>query len=196
MTVEHNIKAAAAKQHSRRPDMSSFTSQLHQIAPESDGGASSNPPQHLGPTPVDAAALFRLLQDQMATLATTAPSEGNREFLEHLITMLESDVNSPPERIRGVTQQYLDSLDRVPKKKLKKDDACPICAEPYLDDPYPLVVELPCHGSHKFDLECVGPWLQSKGNCPLCRKDLTEKKKFEIPKDEEEEDGDVDGLYG
>ncbi|KAI1867306.1 uncharacterized protein JN550_007037 [Neoarthrinium moseri] len=191
--VEHNIKASASKPHSRRPDMSSFTSHLHTISPEAASNSAST--HHAGPTPVDAAALFRLLQDQMATLATSAPSEENRDFLSGLIEMLNSDVDNPPERIKGVTQDYLDSLDRVPKKKIKKDDSCPICAEPYLDDQYPLIVELPCHGAHRFDLECVGPWLLSKGTCPLCRKDLTEKKKVEIPVDDEEED-DMDGLYG
>ncbi|KAH8666628.1 hypothetical protein BX600DRAFT_462121 [Xylariales sp. PMI_506] len=191
--VEHNIKESGKKTHSRRPDMSSFTSHLHQISP--DSASTTNPTHAAGPTPVDAAALFRLVQDQMATLADSAPSEGNRNFLESLITMLESDVDNPPDRIKGVTQEYLDSLDRVSNKKLKKEDSCPICAESFLDDQYPLVVELPCHGAHRFDLECVGPWLMSKGTCPMCRKDLTEKKKIEIPDDDEEED-DANGLYG
>lgn len=95
-------------------------------------------------------------------------------------------------------QEYLDGLDRVSRKALKDDDDCPICAERYLDDPYPLVVELPCGGSHRFDLECVGPWLQSKGTCPMCRDDLTKKKVIEVPKadDDDEEEDDVDGLYG
>ncbi|KAI0133668.1 hypothetical protein BJ170DRAFT_607095 [Xylariales sp. AK1849] len=192
--VEHNIKASTSKPHTRRPDMSSFTSHLHQISPESTSNTTSST-FHAGPTPPEAAALFRLVQDQMATLAATAPSEGNHDFLMSLINSLGDDVDHPPEHIRGVTQEYLDSLDRVPNKKLKKEDKCPICAEPHLDDQYPLVVELPCHGSHKFDLECVGPWLMSKGTCPLCRKDLTAKKKVEIPVDDEE-DGDADGLYG
>jgi hypothetical protein len=174
--------------------MSSFTSHLHQISPEATSTATST--HDVGPTPVDAGALFQLLQDQLSQLATSAPNETNRAFLEELYNDLAADVHDPPKRIRGVTQEYLDCLDRVPKSKLKKDDDCPICGEPHLDDPYPLVVRLPCHDSHRFDLECVGPWLLSKGNCPMCRKDLTEKKKIEIPVDDEEDDADVDGLYG
>lgn len=174
--------------------MSSFTSHLHQIAPESASSSTAHS-GHAGPTPVDTAALFRLVQDQMATLATSAPSDTNRSFLESLISALESDIDAPPERIKGVTQEYLDGLDRVPKKKLKQDDQCPICAEDFLDDEYPLVVELPCHGSHRFMLECVGPWLLSKGTCPMCRKNLAEKKKVEIVEDSEE-GSDLDGLYG
>ncbi|KAI2463739.1 hypothetical protein F4781DRAFT_107902 [Annulohypoxylon bovei var. microspora] len=192
--VEHNINAPARAPHRRRPDMSSFTSQLHQISrdpPDSDTHAHA----HVGPTPVDAAGLYHLLHDQYATLALDAPTRENQAFLGGLMAELELDIERPPDEIPGVRQEFLDGLDRVPKKQLKKDDACPICAEPYLDDPYPLVVELPCDGRHTFDLECVGPWLQSKGNCPMCRHDLT-KKRIVVPKEDEDEEDDVDGLYG
>ncbi|KAI0120468.1 hypothetical protein F4776DRAFT_236001 [Hypoxylon sp. NC0597] len=192
--VEHNIEAPEHPPHRRRPDMSSFTSHLRQISSDPPT-AGSHHRQHAGPTPVDVAALFRLLQDQFATLAMDAPTDENRDFLGSLTQVLEEDIDSPPDTITGVSQEYLDCLDRVPRKQFKQDDSCPICAERFLDDPYPLVVELSCHGKHRFDLECVGPWLQSKGTCPMCRKSLTEKKKVEIPKDDEEED-DVDGLYG
>ncbi|KAI0189652.1 hypothetical protein F4808DRAFT_34128 [Astrocystis sublimbata] len=183
--VEHDIKPATTRQHRRRPDMATFDAHLDNIA--------TDPSARAGPTPADIEAVFQLVQDQLATLATTAPSDENRAFLESLSESLEGET-----RISGVDQLYLDTLDRVSRKQLqsKHDDACPICAEKFLDDPHPLVVELPCHGSHRFDLECVGPWLRSKGTCPMCRKDLTKKKTIEIPKDDDEEDEDVDGLYG
>ncbi|KAI0400281.1 hypothetical protein F4802DRAFT_585749 [Xylaria palmicola] len=188
--VEHNVKPESRQQRRRRPDMSTFTAHLHNVTAPA---ASSR----LGPTPVDMAGLFQLVQDHLGTLAADAPTEENRRLLLSLVGELEADVGHPPGRVPGVDQAYLDGLDRVPRKALRADpeDACPICAEKFLDDEYPLVVELPCHGSHKFDLECVGPWLLSKGTCPMCRTDLTKKKTVEIPKDEEE-DEDVDGLYG
>ncbi|KAK3381340.1 hypothetical protein B0H63DRAFT_200811 [Podospora didyma] len=199
--IEHNIKPSTSSGDSRRRrqvDMATFDAHLHQIlpTPASATGAPSeqhnNP--HAVPNPVDVAALFRLLQDQMGTLATTAPTPENREFLRELVESLELDVAHPPTAIAGVSQEYLDSLDRVDRKTLKPADTCPICAEKYLDDQYCLVVELPCHHSHRFDLECVGPWLRSKGTCPLCRKELNKKK--EVVKDEEdEENDDPDGLY-
>jgi len=102
-------------------------------------------------------------------------------------------MNHPPEKPAGVPQSYLDSLDRVPNKQLKKSDTCPICAEPFLDDPYPLVVQLPCHPTHRFDLDCVGPWLRLQGTCPLDRKDLLKKK--EVPKVEGEEEEDYDEMF-
>lgn len=130
----------------------------------------------------------------MGTLAQTAPDPANREFLRALVEDLELDVAHPPISIPGVSQEYLDSLDRVPRKTLKKDETCPICAERYLDDQYCLVVELPCHHSHRFDLECVGPWLRSKGTCPLCRKELNKKKEVVVEHSDEEDD-DMNGLY-
>ncbi|KAL1842669.1 hypothetical protein VTJ49DRAFT_4580 [Mycothermus thermophilus] len=205
--VEHNIKPAPSTTRRRRQvDMSTFTAHLHNILPESTTTTTTTtttrnaPPSHhhhnphAVPNPADTSALFRLLQDQMGTLATTAPTEENRAFLRSLVEALEADVARPPRQIEGVTQAFLDGLDRVPRSRLKKEDTCPICAERYLDDPYPLVVELPCHETHRFDLECVGPWLLGKGTCPLCRKEMGKRKEVVVVDDgEEEEDG--NGLY-
>lgn len=124
-------------------------------------------------------------------LMASSPNSPNHELLDGLIQAIQSEIESPPDKVKGLPQSYLDELERVPKQQLKKDDTCPICAERFLDDPYPLVVVLPCHASHRFDLECVGPWLMLQGTCPLDRKELGKKK--EVPKvehDEEEEDYD------
>lgn len=48
---------------------------------------------------------------------------------------------------------------------LKKDDTCPICNMAFLEDKYPLVVRLPCHPRHWFDLECIAPWLKLQQVC-------------------------------
>ncbi|TDZ16944.1 putative RING finger protein [Colletotrichum sidae] len=198
--IEHNIKPGPSSQPgTRRVDMSSFTSFLANLT-TSDSAPSSSPPSsrhtnpHATPTPVDAAALYHLLQQQFQTLFATAPNTANADFLSSLVEALESDIASPPTEIPGVSQEYLDTLDRVPKTTLSPEEACPICAEKFLDDKYPLIVELPCHSSHRFDLECVSPWLRSKGSCPMCRKDLTKKKEQIVVEDDEEND-DPDGLY-
>lgn len=181
---------------SRRVDMASFFNLLNQISETTAGDATTaghqNP--HATPTPVDSAALFRLLQDQLLTLHNTAPTADNRNFLEELISSLEADINDPPSRIKGVGQEFIDMLDRVSKKKLSKDDDCAICKVPYLEDEWPLVVELPCKGRHQFDLECVGPWLRSKGTCPMCRQEMGVKKEVPTVVDDEE-DEDPDMLY-
>lgn len=97
-------------------------------------------------------------------------------------------------KIEGVPQSYLDELERVDRRALKKGMQCPICAVDFLDDEYPLVVRLPCHRDHWFDLECIGPWLMMKSTCPLDRKDLLAKKEVPKPTMEEEEE-DYDDYY-
>ena len=120
-------------------------------------------------------------------------------------------VDQPPTKL-GVSQSYLDSLDRVPKKELEKrrlkqkkgeKDCCPICNEEFLSAEYPLVVRLPCHESHLFDLDCVGPWLRMNGTCPLDRKELEMggKEKREVKSEEmlegkgKEEDEEYDDMF-
>lgn len=177
--------------------MSSFNALLDQISdPPTDGTATPHQNPHATPTPVDSAALFRMLQDQLLTLHGTAPTPENAAFLEGLVSSLEADINDPPTKLKGVSQEFVDSLERVSRKTLKKDDDCAICKVPYLEDEYPLVVELPCKGRHQYDLECVGPWVRSKGTCPMCREELGKKKAPPPPADDDEEDEDPMGLYG
>jgi len=175
--------------------MSSFYNHLSQVETDSTPSHTHNNP-HATPTPVDVAAANRLLRDQFYTLAQDAPSEANAELLRTLIESIQSQIDSPAETVAGVPQSYLDGLERVPKKQLKKTDSCPICGEPFLDDQYPLVVELPCHKTHRFDLDCVGPWLRLNGTCPLDRKDLMKKKEVVKAKDDDEEDEeDYESMY-
>jgi hypothetical protein len=171
--------------------MSTFFAQLSQI--ESSPSTPHNNP-HAVPTPSDIAATERLLRDQFATLLTSAPNSDNAELLESLIAFTESQSESST-KPSGVPQSYLDELERVPKKQLRAEDSCPICAEKFLDDEYPLVVRLPCHESHWFDLECVAPWLRLHGTCPLDRKELMKKKEAPKKQDDEEEEEEWDTLY-
>jgi len=171
--------------------MSSFFNQLSQITTDSTSSRTHNNPNAV-PTPVDVAAAARLIQDQMSSFLENADNPDHIAFLENLGEQLQVQIESPPVKVAGVPQSYLDELERVLKKALKKDDMCPICAEKFLDDEYPLVVQLPCHKTHRFDLECVGPWLMLQGTCPLDRKELLKKK--EVPKVEDDEE-DYDDQY-
>ncbi|CAD6446938.1 8e9065bc-52d4-4531-9b59-1e4c1b7e1d2b [Sclerotinia trifoliorum] len=171
--VEHNIKPTSqSARPRRRPSMSSFFNQLSQIETSTsttDPSWHHNNP-HAVPTPVDVAASYRLLQDQFLTLRTNDPSSSTASLLDILINSITSQIDDPPTTISGCSQAYLDTIDRVPRSSLKPDETCPICGEKFLDDQYCLVVVLPCHPAHKFDLECVGPWLRLNGTCPLDRK--------------------------
>lgn len=97
---------------------------------------------------------------------------------------------------RGVSQNFMDTLDRVDKKHLEAGEQCGICATDFLDDDYPLVVALPCQGKHRFDLLCVSQWLETNATCPMCRHDfLAPKPKKHIPPPEDDEE-EYDDMYG
>ncbi|KAK7545925.1 hypothetical protein IWX50DRAFT_653443 [Phyllosticta citricarpa] len=181
--VEHSIAAEEANnraQDGRRPDLSTFYSALDQL--DDSREARHNP--HALPTPSDLAALYDLLADAIALMRGTDETQ-HLELVDQLRQMAN---NPPPGGVKSVPDSFLDALDRVPKKALKKDDQCNICGLPFLDDPYPLVVELPCHPSHRFDLECIRPWLKINTTCPLDRKDLLKKKTPPPPPPEDDEE--------
>lgn len=174
--------------------MSTFFAKLSQINTSSSEGETHNNP-HAQPTPVDMRATFGLLADsyyQIRSSISSADHDPHAELLSSLISELEEGAENPPNEVKGVSQEFLDSLDRVDKKRLG-DESCPICGEKYKDDQYPLVVQLPCHPGHWFDLECVAPWLRLKGTCPLDRKEVGKRREVVIEKkadDSEEEDYD------
>ncbi|KAK5162885.1 uncharacterized protein LTR77_011142 [Saxophila tyrrhenica] len=99
----------------------------------------------------------------------------------------------PPTEVEGVSDEFIEQLERVPKKSLKEDMSCPICSRPFLEDSHPLVVQLPCHKDHIFDLECIHPWLKLNPTCPLDRQQMIKKKPPPPPKDEE--DGEYDDMF-
>lgn len=63
---------------------------------------------------------------------TQTPGQGN-DLLANMIDILRQNANDPPAEVKGVPNSFLDELERVPKKSLKKDDTCPICVNPFLD---------------------------------------------------------------
>lgn len=185
----------------RRPDLSTFFSTLSQITPDSSVPRTR---EHAVPVPNEVSAAFRTLADAFGVMRQD--SEGaDGELLDSLIESLMTSAERPPRELEGVDEEYIAALERVNVKKVNKDADCPICGNPFSDDTHPLIVRLPCHPTHIFDLECVRPWLRLRGTCPLDRIDLAEKqrerkkkhleeiKKGAKSEDEEEE---WDGLYG
>lgn len=131
---------------------------------------------------------------------------GDSELLRNMIENLMATAERPPTEVKGVDEEYIAQLERVSIKKMKKDSDCPICGNEFASDTHPLLVRLPCHETHIFDLECIRPWLLLNGTCPLDRVDLAQRerdrkkkqldeiKKNAKPEDEEEEEW--DGMYG
>lgn len=137
-------------------------------------------------SPVAVPALFANLAQALQN-----HDEGvNNPLMARMIAQLLGEA-SAHESPQGVKQEFLDTLDRVPKSSLKVDDACPICATPYLDDKYPLVVSLKCR--HRFDLECITPWLKLHTTCPMCRADV-QTRRLEVTEVDSEEE--YDDTYG
>jgi hypothetical protein len=189
--VEHGVNLdKESKRSRRRPDMTTFFNKISEINTNDASRPRNNP--HAIATPVDLRETYLLAADGLQQVMSDAVNEAHHDFLEAMIQDLHLFADKA-EPIKGVSQQFIDGLDRVPKKQLKKNDMCPICAEKFLNDEYPLVVQLPCHPSHKFDLECIAPWLKLQGTCPLDRKELEKKKKVVVPVDDED---DYDDMIG
>ena len=192
--VEHSLPShpPPSQSHPVRPDLSTFFTALS----HADTTQTSNPQSV--PTPVTITAVYRQLADALNTMVRDGAENDGNELLERMISTLRDTAEVPPQKVTGVSQEFLDTLERVPLKSLKKrkkeDAICPICSVPFLEDPYPLVVRLPCHTSHVFDLECVGPWLRINGTCPMDRKEVGRKKEV-VQENEEDEDGEWDDYY-
>ena len=59
--------------------------------------------------------------------------DGGNDLLATMVQSLMENANDPPRELQGVPDTFLDQLERVPKKALKKTDTCPICCNPFLD---------------------------------------------------------------
>ena len=185
----------------RRPDLSTFFSTLSEIAPEN---AENRTREGAVPVPGDVSAAFRSLAEAFSIMRRDN-DDADTDLLQSMIEALMSSAERPPKEVKGVDDEYIHNLERVNIKKVRKDADCPICGNAYSEDPHPLIVRLPCHPTHIFDLECVRPWLKLNGTCPLDRVDLAKRererkakhlediKKKAAPEDDEEE---WDGLYG
>ncbi|KAI4121890.1 MAG: hypothetical protein LQ338_006104 [Usnochroma carphineum] len=161
--VEHNIpNNEPAPQHTRRPDLSTFFSNLELV------NTSNTQNSNATPMPADMRAVFITLSDAFRSMR----QDGGGNLLDALIETLEADAESPPKEVKGVSDAFLD-------------------------DQYPLVVRLPCHKDHIFDLECIAPWLKLHATCPMDRKNLLKKKEPSPPSkdEEEEEDGEYDEMF-
>lgn len=126
-----------------------------------------------------------------------------QSFLEALDRM--GSEFSPTEE--GVDDAFLDSLERVDVSTLAEGADCPICTNRFVDNDYPLIVQLPCVAlkkAHVFDMDCISPWLKVNSTCPLCRFNVHDAAKIRkqrlqeelaLAQDDEDEEDDRD-LYG
>jgi hypothetical protein len=57
-------------------------------------------------------------------------------LLRGLIEQLDEAAHDPSQGEQGMPETFFVDLDRIDKKKLKEDETCPICSEPFLDGEY------------------------------------------------------------
>ncbi len=90
--------------------------------------------------PRDISAAFRNLANAYEMMRTTdgdvQPIDSNDALLGQLISSLMESAEHPPSEVQGVSDEYIEQLERVPKKKLKEDMSCPICGNPFLEGMY------------------------------------------------------------
>jgi hypothetical protein len=81
-------------------------------------------------------ALFDLLADAWTQMRADSAGGENTELLDRLIGQLRAGADDPPRKIEGVSEEWLEGLERVEKKRLKEDEKCPICGEGFLSGEY------------------------------------------------------------
>lgn len=194
ITVEHGVAEEKPKPAPRRPDMSSFFSQVERTDPSTStkSGSQQNNRNAL-PEPEQVSATFQLLGEGITSLLHT---HGPTDASDFMLQIIQENMINPPKKLEGMSDQWMTDLERIPKSKLQKDWDCPICGQRFLDDPYPLVVKLPCNDKHRFDYDCIRPWLKINTTCPLDRRDFKLKEKTPPPVVDDDEEDDDNGLYG
>lgn len=63
-------------------------------------------------------------------------SQEHNELIERLVQSLMDSAEHPPSEVKGVPDEFIEELERVPKKSLSREQSCPICANPFLDGAY------------------------------------------------------------
>ena len=133
--VEHNIPAnQQPEQPRRRPDLSTFFSTLDLV----DTSGSRQPDNaHSLPLPRDISAAFRNLANAFGMMrgsdGNVQPHNNHDELLGRLVESLMESAEHPPPEVQGVSDEFIEQLERVPKTSLKKDMSCPICSNPFLE---------------------------------------------------------------
>jgi hypothetical protein len=64
---------------------------------------------------------------------TRPGDDPNTALLDQLVEQLMASAEHPPSQVDGVSDEFLEQLERVPKKNLKSEQSCPICSNPFLE---------------------------------------------------------------
>lgn len=95
--------------------------------------------------PRDISAAFRNLAnayEMMRGSGGDGQLDSHDELLGRLVDSLVDSAEHPPSEVQGVSDEYIEQLERVPKKSLKEDMSCPICGNGFLEGMFCLFVVL------------------------------------------------------
>jgi hypothetical protein len=76
---------------------------------------------------------FRNLANAFSTMTQPGDDDPNSALLDQLVEQLMASAEHPPSQVDGVSDEFLEQLERVPKKNLQAEQSCPICSNPFLD---------------------------------------------------------------
>ncbi|RIA96424.1 hypothetical protein C1645_673404, partial [Glomus cerebriforme] len=112
---------------------------------------------------------FFHLANLLNTLRGQIPdNNGNQQqFLDNLVTQLLEEANASAKGPPPASKNFIKNLPKVPKSEITSDDTCIICAEKFSANEKANITKLPCN--HKFDKDCILPWLELHNTCPNCR---------------------------
>lgn len=181
--VDHGLPQEQTSGPRKRPDLSTFYSNLGQMDDRSNNTPTLPHPTQMAATARMLANNYQAMLGEMEGIHVDEDShvpsaDIDPQVLRHMLEQMMDIANHPPDHTQGVPDDFMAKLERVPKAELQKmakqsrNDTCPICGNAFLEDQYPLVVRLPCHQDHLFDHECIEPWLKFNVTCPLDRQKL------------------------
>jgi hypothetical protein len=151
-TAEHNLPpnttTAPAPPSSRRPDLTSFYASLANVS------VPASAPAAVAPIPAHVAAAAALYGDALRMLLAGRDhdhddehahvdgegqqeeeegEDGGAELLREMLARVAHLAEEPPRRIEGVSDAFLEGLERVGRGRLRAEHKCPICGERFLD---------------------------------------------------------------
>ncbi|XP_051151197.1 probable E3 ubiquitin-protein ligase RHC1A [Andrographis paniculata] len=95
---------------------------------------------------------------------------GVEEFFDHVTR--DTQNGAPP---GAASRSSIDALPvvKIGKKHVRADTTCAVCKEKF--ELGSRVKKLPC--KHLYHSECIVPWLEQRSSCPVCRHELSSRRK-------------------
>ncbi|KAL1915090.1 uncharacterized protein VTP21DRAFT_7571 [Calcarisporiella thermophila] len=134
---------------------------------------------------------FLSVANMFSSFRQQLQDENQQQFLDDLITQLLEESTATSKGPPPTSKSFIRQLPTVPMDKVDREASCAICTENFHANKGTRVTRLPCE--HRFDRDCIVPWLELHNTCPSCRYVLPS---VEDEKKELEEFENQDFMYG